>query len=484
LQKRLGKIVFSGAISVYQSFFLFVTDHIIPRKTKFIFGLHRNPKIENMPKPSNKYQLKLISTIWLLSITLFCGTVSGQDHELDPSGWKLESQRKEITPVGFIDSTIKYDGKPTLALSGGGKEYSNGHWYTIVNVEPGQFFQFRSNFIVSNVEEPERSILARVIWQDSKGKRVGTPEYPASFPAKSKSSWNEINQSYKVPEDASKAKIELVYRWDANGIVHFAGTTWEKVPAPKPRTVNVATIYHRPRNSKSPQENLVQFSKLIDEAASQKADIVCLPEAITLVGTGKDYISVSEPVPGPTTEFLGKIAKKHKLYIVAGILEKTGDTVFNTAVLLDRNGNFVGKYRKVSLPQEEIDGGITPGNSFRVFDTDFGKIGLMICWDVTFPEAARALAQQGAEIIFLPLAGGDITLTKARAIENQVYVVSSTYDMISAVFDQEGKIMKEAVDNNPVVVVEIDLNKQKLWPWLGDFKSRIFREIPPKRSID
>ena len=307
-----------------------------------------------MRQSLNIQRLKSISTISLMYIIFFCDTVTGQDRGLDLSEWKLESQRKEITPVGFIDSTVKYDGKPTLALSGGGKEYSNGHWYTIVNVEPGQFFQFRSNFIASNVEEPERSILARVIWQDSKGKRVGTPEYPASFPAKSNCSWNAINQSYKVPEDASKAKIELVYRWDANGTVHFAGTTWEKVAAPKPRTVNVATIYHRPRNSKSSQDNLVQFAKLVDDAANQKADIVCLPEAITLVGTGKDYISVSEPVPGPTTEFLGKIAKKHKLYIVAGILEKTGDTVFNTAVLYHR------KRSMAELLQEILFGFLIP----------------------------------------------------------------------------------------------------------------------------
>ena len=437
-----------------------------------------------MPKPFNKHKLKLISSISLLYITFFCSPVNAQDHELDPSEWKLESQRKEIAPVGFIDSTITYDGKPTLALTGGGKEYSNGHWYITLNVEPGEFFQFRSNFMASNVEEPERSILARIIWQDSKGKRIGTPEYPVSVPAKSKGSWNAISQSYQIPKDASKAKIELVYRWDANGIVHFAGTTLEKIEAPKPRLVKVAAIHHRPRNSKSSQDNLVQFSTLIDKAANEKADIVCLPEGITLVGTTNDYISASEPIPGPTTKFLGEIARKHKLYIVAGILEKNGDTVFNTAVLIDRSGNFSGKYRKVSLPQEEIDGGITPGNSFPVFDTDFGKIGLMICWDVTFPEPARALAQKGAEIIFLPIWGGDIILTKARAIENQVYLVSSTYDMISAVFDQEGKVMQEAMENNPVVVVEIDLNKQKLWPWLGDFKSRIFREIPPQKSID
>lgn len=433
-----------------------------------------------MLKALDNHNLKL-SSISLLYLIMLYGSVSAQN--IHSSAWKLESQRKEIAPFAFIDSVITYEGKPTLALTGAGKEYSNGHWYTIVNTEPGAYYQFKTNFITSNVEEHNRSILARIIWQDAGGKRIGTPEYPASFPAKTKGSWNSIQQLYKAPKDVRKAKIELVYRWDANGIVHFAGTSFQKALPPEPRIVKVAAIHHRPRNSKSSQENLVQFSNLIAKAASQKADIVCLPEGITLVGTAHDYISASETIPGPTTEFLGEVARMYNLYIVAGILEKNGDTVFNTAVLIGRDGNFAGKYRKVSLPQEEIDGGITPGNSFPVFDTDFGKIGLMICWDVTFPEPARALAQKGAEIIFLPIWGGDVILTKARAIENQVYVVSSTYDMITAVFDQEGKVMKEAKENNPVIVVDVDLNKQKLWPWLGDLKSRISREMPPQKTI-
>ena len=108
---------------------------------------------------------------------------------------------------------------------------------------------------------------------------------------------------------------------------------------------------------------------------------------------------------------------------------------------------------------------------------------MMICWDVTYPEQARTLAKQGAEVIFLPIAGGNLILAKARAIENQVYLVSSTYDMISAVFDQEGEVMKEATDDNPVIVVDVDLNKQKLWPWLGDFKNRIQGEMPAQKAI-
>jgi predicted amidohydrolase len=436
-----------------------------------------------MLKPFDNYNLKLMSSISLLLIIMFCGIVTAQGQAINPSEWKFESQRKEIAPIWYVDSIITHKGKPTLALSGGGKEYSNGHWYTVMNVEPDEYFQFEANFIATNVEEPTRNILARIIWQDVSGKNVGYAEYPVTFPDKTGEGWNYMKQLYRVPDSARKAKIELIYRWDANGIVHFGGTSFQKTTSPKPRVVRVATIHHRPQNSKSSQENLVQFSELIIKAADQKADIVCLPEGITLVGTNQNYISASELVPGPTTKFLGSIARKYNLYIVAGILERNGDTVFNTAVLIDRNGNLAGKYRKVSLPQEEIDGGITPGDSFSVFDTDFGRIGLMICWDVTFPEPARILAQKGAEIIFLPIWGGDVNLAKARAIENQVYLVSATYDMITAVFDLEGEVMKEATKDDPVIVVEIDLNKQKLWPWIGDLKSRIFREIPPQKAI-
>ncbi len=434
-----------------------------------------------MLKPFDNYDSRLIQSMSLMIVLMVCA-FTGECQQFNVSEWSFESQRKEITPKWYIDSSTTYKGQPTLAIEGAGKEYANGHWYHTMNVEPGEYFQFQTNFKVSNVDEPNRDILARIIWQDVSGKNIGYPEYPGTFPDKTNEGWNYIKQLYRVPDNAQKAKIELTYRWDANGIVHFGETSFQKAAPPKPRVVRVATIHHRPANSKSSHENLVQFSELIAKAADEKADIVCLPEEITLVGTKLDYISASEPVPGPSTNFLGGIARKYNLYIVAGVLERNGDTVFNTAVLIDRSGNLAGKYRKVSLPQEEIDGGITPGDSFSVFDTDFGRIGLMICWDVTFPEPARTLAQKGAEIIFLPIWGGDIKLAEARAIENQVYLVSSTYDMISAVFDQEGEVMKEATLDHPVVVVEVDLNKQKLLPWIGDLKSRIFRELPPQKA--
>jgi predicted amidohydrolase len=293
-----------------------------------------------------------------------------------------------------------------------------------------------------------------------------------------------MQQVYLIPEGVSKAKAELIYRWDADGVVHFGGFSFAPIEKPEPRTVRLATVNHQPSNSTSSLANLEQFGRHVETAAGQGADIVCLPEAITLVGTGLNYVEASESIPGPSTEYLGKIAKAHGLYIVAGLLEKEQEVVYNTSVFIDRQGNVAGKYRKVSLPREEIEGGVTPGDALPVFNTDFGTIGMMICWDVTFPESARTLAKKGAEVIFLPIWGGNITLAKARAIENQVYLVSSSYNMKTAIFDLEGEIIAEATDENPVVVAEIDLNEQKLWPWLGDFKNRIAREMPSKEALE
>ena len=426
---------------------------------------------------SERCMIQSILWVMLSSFHLFA-------YGQQASDWKVESQRPEIAPVSGIDTQILSYQEPTLRLSGGGKDYAAGYWYKIVDAIPGEYYHFRTHFKSKGVDEPGRSILARVVWHNEAGEVVGFREYPATLPDKSGNGWRIIEQSYQAPKNAKTAKLELHYRWDADGTVNFGRTSFEKTALPEKRMVRLAAVHHRPRNSKSTEENLKAFSSLIDQAGAQKADIVCLPEGATIVGTQLDYVSGSEPVPGPTTKYLGEVARRNNLYVVAGLLEKDDDIVYNTAVLIDRKGNLAGKYRKTSLPREEIDGGVTPGDAFPVFDTDFGRIGIMICWDVSFPEPARALAQQGAEVILMPIWGGNVTLTQARAIENQVYVVSSTYDMITAVFDLEGNVIKEAKADKEVVIADVNLNEQKLWPWLGDFKNRIPREIPSRKAIE
>jgi predicted amidohydrolase len=128
--------------------------------------------------------------------------------------------------------------------------------------------------------------------------------------------------------------------------------------------------------------------------------------------------------------------------------------------------------------------GIAPGHQFPVFETRFGKVGMMICMDVHFPEIARGLAANGAEIIAMPIMGGHPDLARARALDNQIYLVSSTYTvsddwMQTGVWGLSGDLLVRATEKNSVVVAEVDLAEQYFWhPNMGEFKNRLRHERP------
>ena len=387
-------------------------------------------------------------------------------------GWQPYAARDEIAPRSWVEK----DG--SLGLAGRGDDAVDGRWTRTVAVKAGAYYVFSARYRAKNLPTPARNVLGRVVWLDGSG----GPQRPFEYPVTGETSdgWTTLTGTYRVPEKMASARLELHLRWAGGGEVVFRDAALRETEPPAARKVRLATVNHYPRGTTSVEDNLDRFGKLVDEAARQKADLVCLPEAMTKVGNGKSCAEVAEAIPGPSTKFLGELAARHRIWIGAGLYERDGARVYNTAVLIGRGGALAGKYRKVCLPDEEIDAGVTPGKEYPVFDTDFGRVGMMVCWDVHFPEVARELASRGAEVLLLPIWGGKETLAQARAMENQVYVVASGFNFKTGIFDREGKRIADATKDPEVLTVEVDLNERTLWPWLGEWRARIWREGPPR----
>jgi predicted amidohydrolase len=407
-----------------------------------------------------------------------------------PDGWTPQVVREEMAPKFWVHYPEQKEARAEyeLGMAGRGSEVLDGRWVRRQRVDAGKHYVFHAEFHCEQVATPQRSVLARVFWFDPDGKRIGEAEFPSTNALPKTNAptegvdWTTLSTIYQIPDTATEAQLELHLRWAPNGTVLWRNVTLTQTEPPAARKVRLAAVNHRPHGATTSQENLEQFAPLVREAALKKADIVCLPEGITQVGTGLQFADVAEPIPGPSTRFLGQLAKEYQLYLVAGLYERAGKAIYNTSVLIDRDGELAGTYRKVCLPREEIDGGMTPGDEYPVFDTDFGRIAMMICWDVSYPEVARELAAKGAEVILMPIAGGNEVLVRARAIENQVHLVASGYDVPTAIYDRAGQALAKAESDPEVVVCEVDLNARQIWYWLGDWRSRIWREGPPRLS--
>ncbi|MBI4907212.1 MAG: carbon-nitrogen hydrolase family protein [Acidobacteria bacterium] len=390
------------------------------------------------------------------------------------TGWHLWSQRGATAPKVYVDDTVSRSGKGSLVVSGNANALVHGGWERTLPVKAGQWYRFSVHYRTQGVPHPTWQVVPRLDWRGGNEKRTSQPDYVYRF--RTDGDWTRTWAEVQAPEKATGVAVQLFLSHAPAGIIWWDDVALEEIAAPGPRQVKVATINLRPRGAKSREENVELFVAAANKAAPGKLDVVLFPEGMTVVGNGKSYVEVAEPVPGPTTARLGQLAKERGSYVVAGLYEAEGAAVYNTSVMIDRAGRLVGKYRKVYLPREEYESGLTPGNSFPVFDTDFGRVGMMICYDVFFSDPAYALAKQGAEMILLPIWGGDETLAKARAIENRVFLITSGYDHPTYIMDPDGERISVAQERGTAAIATIDLNRRYTQTHLGDMKSRRMKE--------
>lgn len=272
------------------------------------------------------------------------------------------------------------------------------------------------------------------------------------------------------------------------------------------------------------ENNIEKAIEGIKKAASQGAQIVCLQELFTSLYfcdvENYDNFKIAETIPGPTTDRLGKIAAELNVVIVASLFEKRAKGLYhNTTAIIDADGQYLGKYRKMHIPDDPAyyeKFYFTPGDlGYKVFQTKYAKIGVLICWDQWYPEASRITALLGAEILFYPTAIGWAstqdedtnieqynawqTIQKSHAIANGVHTVSVNrvgYEQDGAmkfwggsfVSNPFGTILQQAShENEEVMVVEIETEQSDSyrvhWPFLRDRRIDSYSPIT-KRFID
>jgi N-carbamoylputrescine amidase len=281
------------------------------------------------------------------------------------------------------------------------------------------------------------------------------------------------------------------------------------------------------RCSQDPGENLESAIALIREAAAQGAQIICLPEVFKTVYFCQEenhkYFQYAEPIPGPTTERLSALAKELQVVIVASLFERRAAGLYhNTAAVIDADGTLLGIYRKMHIPDDPLfyeKFYFTPGDlGFRSWQTKYARVGVLVCWDQWYPEAARLTALRGAEVIFYPTAIGWHpsekaefgerqhssweTVQRGHAIANGCYVAVPNrvgheapaggdgleFWGRSFVADPAGQILARAGGEKPeVVIASIDLKaldtQRTHWPFLRDRRIEAYAELT-KRFID
>ena len=417
-----------------------------------------------------------------------------------PNGWQTVAPRDEIRPEFSFEPRGGPKHTGSLVVTHDHRDGLDGWFQKSFAASGGDYYRFHAVHKTRKVSVPRRSALVRVVWQDEAGHTVSAdvpdrqvkelghvpsaePEYPTDGATDSQG-WTTVSGVYRAPTRATRAVVELHLQWAPNGRVEWSEVQFGKAPVPPPRKVRLATIHYKP-TGKSARENCEEYAPLLAEAAKQKADLVVLGETVPSVGLKQKADETAEVIPGPTTHYFGELAKRNNLHIVFSLHERDGHLVYNAAVLIGTDGQLIGKYRKICLPPSEAAAGIAPGRNYPVFDTKFGRVWLMVCYDGFFPEVARELSNRGAEIIAWPVWGCNPLLAQARACENHVYLVSSSFMepkdgwMISAVFDQTGKPIAQAGKWGTVAVAEVDLSQPYIGPYnLGDFRAMVPRHRP------
>jgi predicted amidohydrolase len=263
------------------------------------------------------------------------------------------------------------------------------------------------------------------------------------------------------PADAVYAEVELGFKWSETGRV-----TWRDASVSAAETVSrpvrAAALLAIPK--KTVRESLDNALRMIDKIAEQNPDIICLNE--TALTEGMDFIGSAVTLNGYEVCAFCEKAAEHGIYIIAGLVTKEDGILFNSALLIGPGGKTEGIYRKIQIPLDEGEKGLTPGDEIGVFDIRVRgqdvRIGIMICFDAEFPEIGAVMYEKGVEMIFVPTNGS--TELGRRAKDAGAYIVLSASPAGTRIFTPAGTL---AAQGEGFCLYEADLNGQLTEEWTG-----------------
>jgi predicted amidohydrolase len=376
-----------------------------------------------------------------------------------PEGWTTVCPNPAIAPEFKLET--RTDGHRVLTAKGTGQKECFGYARRRVHLEGGKTYRLRVQLRTEGLEDLNRHLVQGVFGSFNDG----------IFSYQKHGDYVIGESRFPGPAKAGNAEVRLYFRFSPAGKVSWERVSLQECEPIAPRPVKIACSWGG--------GDMAHWSQWLDKAGEKKVALALLPEMFS----GKDA-KAPEPSNGPAPTLLAQKAKQWAMYVTGSYFEKRGKLVFNTAPLFDRQGRLVGTYSKTHPYEPELDMGVTPGTELPVFDTDFGKLGIMICYDSWFPEVTRLLAYKGAEIVVLPNVGYYPALMPARASDNGVCIAVSSEHDIAGVWDSTGAMSGEKQpdpsrrcrtmfcgyekdDQLQMIVATVDLNQRLSPAWHG-----------------
>ena len=376
----------------------------------------------------------------------------------------------------------------TLSIAANGTRTVSGGWQVrYSDVQPGTTFRIDVPCKVFNIKHVRESIDCYAIWGDvpsDRGYNNGVDNEMLIL--------SEDNGSFRfsriitVPENAKVLVIQYVFRWSTHGEVKFGMPLFTEATLPAIKNVKIAvatgSVESNKRAGRTIADSVLFYSNIVKDAAKTRPDMIVLPECALNVKAPGHAIDNALTLDSKEVKAFIEMARESDTYILVTLYERNGDAFHNSAAVVGKEG-VIGVYRKVHLAtHSETNSGLTPGDTFPVFETPAARFGCNICMDVSATESARVVAINGADVLLLPIMGDHRAdrfdrgnpvfhedrwkaIMRTRALDNQfVLAAARNGGLGSTIINSRGDIVAWNDGNQEFIVSEVDIDPvYRLW---------------------